>query len=67
MLRGSQIWGYESVIPFRDDTHMASTLKGWDKANTRGYQTSDVGGPGVSKCSGRPINIFVLNKIVFAP
>ena len=48
----------------RGDTDMTSTLMGGGEVR-QNEMLSDVG-VGVSKCSGRPIFIFLLKKIEFA-
>ena len=57
------------LFPFGGDIHMNSTLKGeglGDKAKRRCYRTNGVGAVVSSKCSRRPVFIFLLNKIGFA-
>ena len=59
-----------SLFPLRVDTHTTSTLKGAGEEGGRAVrQKIDVVRRrewGVSKCSARPIFVFLLKRIVFA-
>ena len=55
------------IVLVRGDTHMTSTSRGGVGELGKNEMLLGVEGWGVIKSSGRPIFIFLLKKIVFAP